>query len=118
MIAILCTDGQMKLEEVRNECQPGKWVPLFIYTVAGESFPTIPLFHDEKTAKAFIKRNLPKDWLHGGVALTERDIQWMKDKGWQIREMSYPNRMTDLKNIKFGFEILEFGEEPEFRISR
>lgn len=118
MFAILCTDGQMNLEEVRNECQPGQWVPLFTYTEGDDPTPIIPLFHDQKTAKSFIKRNLPKDWLHGGVQLTDEDIAWIKNKGWRIREMTYPNRLTDLKHITFGMEILEFSTKPDMHYGR
>ena len=114
MIAILCTDGQMKLDEVRNECVPGKWVPLFVFRVNPSDPPTVPIFQEEKTARQFIKRNLPKGWMHGGAELTDRDIQWMKDKGWILREMDYPHLVKD---YLIGLEILEFGDQPDFKVS-
>jgi hypothetical protein len=118
MIAVLCTDGQMNLQHVQSECISGKWVPLLVYTIEGEEGVVIPLFHDQKTARSFIKRNLPKDWVHGGVELTDRDIDWIKDKGWKIREMNYPNKVTDLLGLKFTMEILEFAEEPGFTVGK
>jgi hypothetical protein len=118
MFAILCTDGQMKLDEVRNECLPGKWVPLFAYWLNGEEHPNIPVFHDSETAKAFIKKNLPPEWIHGGVQLTDRDVKWMEDKGWRIRQLSYPQRIQASKICKIGLEVLELEVEPDFAIGR
>jgi hypothetical protein len=104
----------MDLSEVRNECVPGKWVPIFGFRSNSEDSPTIPLFHNEETAKKFIKRNLPKEWWHGGVELTDADIEWMKSKGWILKEMNFPHLVT---NYKYGVEILEFSEQPNFRVS-
>jgi len=115
MWAVLCTDGQLDLNAVRNECVPGKWVPLFVYRMNPDEKPIVPVFRDELTTKKFTKRNLPKNWMRGGVELTDRDVEWMKEKGWIIKEMSYPHKVD---NYICGFEILEFAEAPDFRTSR
>lgn len=118
MIAILCADGQLKVNDIKTECVKGKWVPILTYSIEGEDGTHVPLFHDDKTARSYIKRNLPKDWVHGGIVLTDEEVQWIKDKGWTIREMSYPNKMCDIPGLKFGLEILEFSSEPGWTVGR
>lgn len=112
MIAILYTDGRMKYHEIKEECVSGQWAPIFCYRENSNS--VIPIFSDEKIAMAFVRRNLPKDWVKGGILLTERDIEVMKNKGCTFREMNYPNKLVDIKNIKFDLEILEFEQKPDF----
>lgn len=115
MWAVLCTDGEMDSQAVRNECVSQKWVPLFVYRINPEDSPIVPTFNDPLVAKKFAKRNLSKDWVCGAVRLSDRDIEWIKDKKWVIREMTYPNKVD---NYHCGFEILEYDESPEFRTSR
>lgn len=117
MIAILCTDGQMHLNEIRKECQTEKWVPLFSYTENDDPTPIIPIFSNQNILKSFIKRNLPKEWLRGGVDLCDEDLEKMKARGWRLREMTFPNKLKGLKNIKFGLEILELDEKPDLHVS-
>lgn len=117
MIAILCTDGQMHLNEIRKECQAEKWVPLFSYTENDDPTPIIPIFSNQNILKSFIKRNLPKEWLRGGVDLCDEDLEKMKARGWRLREMTFPNKLKGLKNIKFGLEILELDEKPDLHVS-
>lgn len=118
MIAILCTDGQLKLSEIKNECQNEQWVPIFTYTQDDDPTPIVPVFSNQNVAKSFIKRNLPKDWLHGGVDLCPEYIEKMKEKGWRIREMSFPNKLKGLKNVKFGLEVFELDEKPDLEMSK
>lgn len=115
MWAVLCTDGQMGLNEVRNECISGKWVPIFVFRIDPKDKPIVPLFKSGAITKQFAKRNLPKNWMRGGVELTDREIEWMKEHGWEIKEMDFPHKMD--KYI-CGFEILEFEDSPGFRTSR
>lgn len=116
MIAILCTEGRMKYQEIKEECPSGKWAPIFCYIE--DSKTKVPVFFEEQVAIAFVRRNLPKDWVKGAVILTDRDLEWIKNKGWEIRQMSYPNKLKDIKNIKFDLEILEFEEQPDFFAKR
>lgn len=119
MFAILATDGQVSINEVHYECAPGKWIPIFVYRDAkNPDVPVVPLFHQEKDAKTFIKRNVPAEWVRGGVHVTARDIAWMRKQGWQIEEMSYPRRMTDLKDIQFGVELQNLEPEPDVMVGR
>lgn len=106
----------MKYHEVKEECSSGRWAPIFCYRENSKT--VIPIFSDENIAIAFVRRNLPKDWVKGAVVLTNRDLDWMVEKGWQIKEMIYPNKLKDIKNIKFDLEILEFEETPDFFVKR
>lgn len=112
MLAVLYTDGELNLNEIRNECVPGKWVPIFVYRMSPESNPIIPVFRDCEITKKFAKRNLPSNWPCGGIELTDQEVEWMKNKGWSLKEMSYPHRVD---NYICGFEILEFSVTPDFR---
>ncbi len=116
MIAILCTEGRMKHHEIKDECPAGKWAPIFCYRENSKTI--IPIFLEEQVAIAFVRRNLPRDWVKGAVVLTDRDLDWMKKKDWEVREMKYPNKLKDIKSINFDLEILEFEEQPDFFIKR
>lgn len=115
MWAVLCTDGQMNISAFHNECVPEKWVPIFVYKINPEDNPIVPLFYDELTTRKFAKRNTPKKWMRGGVELTDQDIEWIKEKGWIIKEMNYPHKVD---NFICGFEILEFEKTPDFKTKR
>jgi hypothetical protein len=114
LIAILCTEGQMDQTEVHKECKAGKWAPIFVWREGDKTI--VPLFHDAKNSKSFIRRNLPADWPKGGVVLTEDDVKNMRDNGWEVREMTFPNIIKDLPGITFGMEILEFDALDVFSV--
>jgi hypothetical protein len=116
MIAIICTDGQMEITDIRKECKSQRWIPIFVYRTAQEI--VVPLFSDDYVAKSFIKRNFPPNWVRGGIILSNEDVAWIKSKGWKIRQMSYPNKLTGLKDIEMSFEIIQLADEPDFKTSR
>lgn len=116
MYAVLCTDGQMDAGAIIKECPSQKWAPIFAYYEKGVTY--IPLFHDPMTARKFAKRNLPKDWLQGAVFTIPENIAWMENKGWKMTTMNFPRLMTGLPGITIGFEVMEFIEEPEIKVSR
>lgn len=119
MYAILCTDGQIDYQAVVKECRPEKWIPIFAYYHAeNPEKPVIPIFHTPDVARNFAKRNLPNEWQKGAVFVIPENITWMKEKGWEVLPMSFPRRMTGLKDIRIGFEIMEFISEPEIKVSR
>jgi hypothetical protein len=75
------------------------------------------MFLDEKIAKSFIKRNLPKEWQKGAVTLCDEDLKHLRNKGCDIEVYDYPKKIGDLKDIEIGFEIHEFQEVPMYRTS-
>ena len=113
-IVIVYTDGEMKANDIKRECCSGKWIPIFCYRLALKN--TIPLFSDLRIDLNFIKRNLPRHWDRGGTIITDKDIEFIENKGCEIRRMDYPNKLKDLPDVKFDFEILEFDERPDFKI--
>lgn len=119
MFAILCTDGELDYKAVIKECRPEKWIPLFAYYEAkSPNKPIIPLFHDDNTAKNFAKRNFPKEWLKGAVFVTPENIAWMTERGWEMNPMAFPRKMNGLPGITFGFEVMDFFEEPDIMVRR
>ena len=74
MMAILCTDGQLKLREVERECVNQKWIPLLTFKLEKDESIYLPIFSIEDTAKSFIKRNLPRSWTHAGIYLSDHEF--------------------------------------------
>lgn len=117
MIAIICTDGQMEIDDIHKECISGKWIPLLILkeTVTGKVH--LPVFSLQDIAYKFVVRNLPKEWKHGCVYLADDDIATVIERGWQFMPMDFPRKMNEHPDYEFGFEIHQFSEEPEFKVS-
>lgn len=117
-IAILCTDGVLKLHEIKQECVGEAWVPVVSVQEKGKDNPTILLFGTQDTAYKFAKRNLDRKWLKGCVTLTEEDIRWIKGKGWDIMELSFPRKLNSHPDYTLGFEVIELNDKPDLFISR
>jgi len=111
--AIFCPDGALSFDDM-EQCQREKWVPIATLTVDNKIHALI--FNDPKIAQTFIRRNYPKNWIRGLIALSNKELQWMQGKGWEIKCMTYPNILKDTAG--FGFEILEFQTEPTLKIGR
>jgi len=118
MIAILYTDGQMRLNEVSRECVSGKWIPVLVYRIKDSEAPILPVFLLQDTARAFSKRNLPKNWQHGAVTLTDEDVAAIKARGWLLDLYHFPKRICDREDLEIGFEIHEFEDTPLMRTTR
>ena len=113
MIAVICTDGQMKIDEIEKECVTGKWIPLLIYKTNNKKI--LPVFNLEDVARSFVKRNLPKNWAHGCVFLADSDIEKILKNDWEIQPFDFPRKLNENPEIQFDFEIHEFQEEPDFK---
>lgn len=111
VLAIIFTDGVLTHGEMQKECKSGKWIPILLYK-DGES-KIVPIFTDEQICKNFIKRNLPKDWNHGAIILSENNIDFLENKGCKFRNMTYPNKIPF---EKMTFEILELETVPDFHV--
>lgn len=99
----------------RDECRSNKWFPILTYILDGQQ--VVPVFSDTKVARNFIKRNLPKDWLHGAITLSDDDAAELSKK-FQVRELNYPNLMKDLPGIEWKEEVIELDTEPDFMVSK
>ena len=109
MIAVLFTNDEMNLEELRTECPDKKWSP--ILAINQNENITIPLFHDQKTCRTFINRNLPKNTIRGSILLNDVDLSWIKKQNWNVKFMSYPNK---LDSNSFQIQIIYFDQHPDF----
>ena len=78
MIAIIYTDGVIKCDDLKNECQQQKWIPITVYRDKNDNI-TVICFEDVKIAKQFAKRNFPKEWIKGAISLTDDDIESIKN---------------------------------------
>lgn len=111
LFAVFCPDGTLKLKDM-NRCQAEKWIPIATITVKNKINALI--FSDVKVARNFIRRNYPKDWLRGLIVLSTKQLEWMRDKNWEVRYMTYPNILKDTPG--FGYEVIEFDVEPDLCI--
>jgi len=104
---VICSDGALKFSDMK-QCQDEKWLPISVFYKENDIH--VIAFTDPLVGKRFIKRNYPKNWLVGVIALSEMEIDWLKEKGWKLELFSYPNL---LHGRKLGYEILEFQSNPE-----
>jgi hypothetical protein len=116
MIAIICTDGQMKIDEIENECINGKWVPLLVLKEKNTNQTFLPVFNLKDVAYKFIIRNLPRKWHHGCVFLSDDDICTIIQKDWKFMPLDFPRKLNEHPDYEISFEIHEFKEEPEFKV--
>ena len=114
MHAILYTDGEIHLGELKRECQNEKWVPVLTYS-KGEQI-TLVCFDDLEIAYNFVKRNINKKWVKGAITLIPENLEWIKNKGWNIEMLDYPKKYVDRKDIQLGFQILELLHKPDMLI--
>lgn len=118
MMAILCTDGQLGINDVIKECISQKWIPILTYKHKESTEIYVPIFSIQETAKDFIKRNLPKKWLKACIHLSDAEIQTINRLNWKLEHFSFPRKIAENPMIKLGFEIIDFQEEPSFLCSR
>ena len=118
MIAILCTDGVIRVPDICNECQPNKWVPVLVYRRQGDPTPTVLVCDTEDMAKRFSKRNIQKGWLLGAVYLGDEGLAYIKEKGWKIETIDWPRKMTSLPGIELGYEVVDFATNPAVYTAR
>lgn len=112
MYAILYTEGIIDVNEVYKECRLQKWAPILTYS-QGNSIRKIPVFHDPLVAQNFAKRNIPRDWLHGSVFLTDPKIEVIRNCGFIFDLLNFPRLIKDLPNMQFEVEIISLNEVPK-----
>jgi len=106
VIAILCTDGALEVNDIRHECHYNKWAPVLTYQK--DSVTTVVVFNNEEVAKKFVKRNINKKWVIGVVYLGDEGVEFIKSKGWSIEIMDWPRKLDE-----FRFEVIEFETSPD-----
>lgn len=93
MWAALYTENELDIKDVSEECVSNKWAPIVSLRQKATDPPTIPLFYEERLVRKFINQYLPTEWMHGGVDLTEKEINWMQQKGWVLKPMDYLHKI-------------------------
>lgn len=113
MLAAFCTEGQMNLDAVVNECGKERWIPLLV--IKYEDKVVLPTFVNSEICRKFCRKNLPKGWLYGCVDLTYEDVEFLakSKKDLEVLEFSFPRLLKDA--FEFGVEIHEFVSEIEMK---
>jgi hypothetical protein len=117
MIAVVCTDGQLTIDNIEHECAKQKWIPLLALKNKKKDEVVVPVFQMEDVCYRFIVRNLPKTWQRGCVHLTIEDTKKMTQKGWKLMPLDFPRKFDEHPEYEIGFEIHEFEEQPDFRVN-
>lgn len=110
IFAIICSDGALTSRADIAQCQNEKWIPIAVINDGGKI--TVILFYDLQVAMKFIKRNFSKDWTRGIINLSDDQLEWMRDQGWEVKVLTYPQLLKD----KLGYAILEFQSEVNVTI--
>lgn len=120
MFAVLCSDGVIKPEDIVGQIREEQWVPLAVTKPRNDpdGKPTLLLFNEMLVAKKFAIRNFPKEWMVSTVTLADDDLQWIKDRGWNIEMVSYPRLMNSHPDYKLTYEVLEFSSKPDVGVVR
>ena len=111
MIAIIYSNGQIDFSELRFDCRENKWMPLADLKYK-DGRVSIPCFEQSDIAKQFARRNLPKQWVRGGVELGDDEQDFIRNKGWNIEIFNFPKLFKTHPNIVLGFEVLDFTDKP------
>lgn len=102
----------MKLQDMRNECLTGKWVPLVVFRQDGKTI--LPVFESMAIAQRFARRNFPKKWLTGAVNLDTRDSELLAGKNIQITIFQFPRKLGD--GVELDIEIHEYDPDKELEV--
>ena len=111
MLALIYSDGSIEKDDLKNECQSQKWIPLAVKKDKNNEI-TVICFNDYKDALKFSKRNFPKNWIKGSITLSEVELNFIKNKNWKIEILTFPRLLNSHPEYKLGFEILEFHDTP------
>lgn len=103
---VMYTQGMMTKRNIIDECHRQGWAP-FLAFKEGETF-IVPVFAKDDVARRFAKRNIPKDHLWGLVAPTDEEWNFIRERGWELREFSYPHRLEAALDVV----IVEFHAKP------
>lgn len=114
MFAVIFSDGEIKLDDLRDDCREHLWIPIAVCKDRIGSV-TVLCFSCPDTAKRFAKRNMPKAWVQGAVLLDDDQIAFINSKKWKIEILGFPRIFRDNPDQVLGFEIVEFSQKPAMR---
>jgi len=111
---IVFTDGDLNIQEIKNECHVDNWSPVLILRT--NEGVIVPLFRDRKICINFIKRNVPKKQMVGIMGMSEIDTQLFADKGWNIDWHTYPKLYLNREGFKIEVGIIE--TDFDFKVAK
>lgn len=114
MFAVIFSDGEVKLDDLRYDCREHLWIPIAVHKDRNGSV-TVLCFNEADTARRFAKRNIPKTWVQGAVLLNDDQIAFINSKRWKIEVLGFPRIFRDNPDQVLGFEIVEFDEKPSMK---
>lgn len=117
MIALIYSDGSIMQDDLKNECQQQKWIPITVKKDKSNNV-TVICFECYKVAKSFAKRNFPKNWIKGSITLCDDDLEFFQKKNWKIEILNFPRLLNSHPEYKLDFEIMEFNEKPDLIYTR
>ena len=112
--AVLYADEGIGTEEITGSLRDLKLMPIMVLRSKKdpEAPPKVPCFYESKHSEACSRRNVPKDWQHGTIILTDRDFVWIKSKKWELYPLKFPHHFTKHPEYSISFEMMEFEERP------
>lgn len=90
MFFAVSSDGQMSRVEMLTELSEARICPVMTYREEG--IQVVPIFAEQELAYKFAKRNTPQKYSIGTMAADESDLQSMRDAGFEVRTLTWPNK--------------------------
>lgn len=113
LYAILVTDdGELTYRDVIHECKKDRWAPVLSYTTPSKSVATVVCCTTMEIAYQFANRNFGKKGFKGIILLSNIEINWIREQGWEIEKLTFPRLLVTRSDMTMGFQILEFGNMP------
>jgi hypothetical protein len=90
MYLAISSDGQLSRQEMLRELSENRICPVMVYEEAGVQ--VVPVFATPTLARDFAKRNTPRAYAIGTLAATEEELEALRQDGFEIRELPWPNK--------------------------
>lgn len=110
--AIISSENELGLQDIRNECMEQSWVPLSVKYDKLKNTSKIIIFRSLSVAKSFIKRNYRKDEFLGVIKMPTKQIQQFLNDNLEIEFLDWPKSFKDLSDVKLGIEVIKLLDNP------
>lgn len=114
--AVLTSQNELCLQDIKNECIQESWVPLCskVDIQTGES--SILFFKSLDTARNFIKRNFSRDELVGVIMIQHDQFDVLKNANVNIQVLEWPQNFKNSSQYKLAIEVVNLLESPELNL--
>lgn len=103
--ALIRTSNELKIHDLRNECQQEKWAPVLVLRYPNRT--VIPLFTNVQIARKFLRRNVPRNEICGVMGMIDEDTQIFINRGWEIDWHHHPRKYVDRPDIQIDVDGVE-----------